>query len=171
MWSPYLTAYFFCHFWQAQTRKLDSETCFNFTTVRGCTMWVASPWGFSDMTIQPAWHASHACCLLRAGFLAFQPAADNTRGTRVEEVASSFQKILRGSQLTWYDSYKLYLCQLFIFILTARGNILEPNRWNEGLNVLHKRQKMQPLTLRKSRIVRKQKTVVRLTFPVRFCSW
>ena len=39
---------------------------------------------------------------LRAGFLAFQPSVDNTRGTRVEQVESSFQKILRGSQLTWY---------------------------------------------------------------------
>jgi len=66
------------------------------------TMWVASPWGFSEMTIQPAWHECHAGCLLRAGFLAFQPLVDNTCGTRVEQVVSSFQKILRGSQLTWY---------------------------------------------------------------------
>jgi len=49
------------------------------------------------MTIQPARHECHACCLLRAGFLAFQPVVDNTRGTRVEQVVSSFQKILRGS--------------------------------------------------------------------------
>jgi len=54
-------------------------------------------------TIQPARHERHACCPLRAGFLAFQPVADNTRGTRVEQVVSSFQKILRGSQLTWYN--------------------------------------------------------------------
>jgi len=54
------------------------------------------------MTIQPARHEYHACCLLQAGFLAFQPVVDNTRGTRVEQVLSSFQKILRGSQLTWY---------------------------------------------------------------------
>jgi len=54
---------------------------------------------FSEMTIQPA---RHACCVLRAGFLAFQPVADNTRGTRDGQVVSSFQKILRGSQLTWY---------------------------------------------------------------------
>jgi len=26
----------FGHFWQAQPRKLDAETCFNFTTMRGC---------------------------------------------------------------------------------------------------------------------------------------
>jgi len=51
------------------------------------------------MTIQPARHGCHACGLLRAGFLAFQPVVDNTR---VEQVVSSFQKILRGSQLTWY---------------------------------------------------------------------
>jgi len=44
-------------------------------------------------------------CLPRAGFLAFQPVVDNTRGTRVEQVVSSFQKILRGSQLTWCIGY------------------------------------------------------------------
>jgi len=65
-----------------------------------CTMRVSSPWGFSEMTIQPARHEYHVCCLLRAEFMAFQPVADNTRGTRVEEVVSSFQKIFRGSQLT-----------------------------------------------------------------------
>jgi len=42
------------------------------------------------------------CCLLWAGFLAFQHVVDNTRGTRVEQVVSSFPKILRDSQLTWY---------------------------------------------------------------------
>jgi len=67
------------------------------------TMWVASPWGFSETTIQPPRHKYHASCLLRAEFLAFQPVLDNTRGTRVEQVVSSFQKILRGSQLTWYS--------------------------------------------------------------------
>jgi len=35
MRSPYITVYF-CHFWQAQTRRLDGETCFNFTTTWGC---------------------------------------------------------------------------------------------------------------------------------------
>jgi len=55
------------------------------------------------MAIQPARHECHACCLLRAGFLAFQPVVDNTRGTRVGQVISSFQKILRGSQLTRYS--------------------------------------------------------------------
>jgi len=49
------------------------------------------------MTIQPARHACNACCLLRAGFLAFQPVVENTRGTRVEQVVSSFQEIPRGS--------------------------------------------------------------------------
>jgi len=53
------------------------------------------------MTIQP--DESHACCLLRAGFLAFQPVVDNTRVTRVEQVVSSYQEILRGLQLTWYE--------------------------------------------------------------------
>ena len=32
----------------------------------------------------------------------YKPVVDNTRGTRVEQVVSPFQKILRGSQLTWY---------------------------------------------------------------------
>jgi len=81
-------------------QKIDSEI----RPDLGCTMWVASPWGFSEETIQPARHECHACCLLRAGFLAFQPVADNMRGTRVEQVVSSFQKILRGSQLTWYSA-------------------------------------------------------------------
>ena len=65
-------------------------------------MWVASPWGFSEMTIQPARHECLAFCLLRARFLAFQPVVDNTRGTHVEQTESSFQKTLRGLQLTWY---------------------------------------------------------------------
>jgi len=63
---------------------------------------VASSWGFSEMTIQPARHECHACCQLRAGIPAFQPVVDNTRGTRVGQVVSSFQKFLRGSQHTWY---------------------------------------------------------------------
>ena len=69
------------------------------------------------MTIQPARHECRACCLLRAGFPAFQPVVDNTRGTRVEQVVSSFQKILRGLQLTWYvksaciDTHmRMYVC-------------------------------------------------------------
>jgi len=64
---------------------------------------VASPWGFSEMTIHPARHECHACCLLLAEFLAFQPVKDNTSGTRVEQVVSLFQKILGSSQLTWCD--------------------------------------------------------------------
>ena len=31
-------------------------------------MWVASPWGFSEMTIQPTRHECQACCLLRQGW-------------------------------------------------------------------------------------------------------
>jgi len=56
------------------------------------------------MTIQPARHECRACCLLRAGFLTYQPVMDNTRSTRVGQVVS-FQKILRGSQLTWNISH------------------------------------------------------------------
>ena len=67
-----------------------------------CTIWVASPRGFSEKAIQPARHECRACCPLRVGFLAFQPVVDNTRGTHVEQVVSSFQKILRDSQLIWY---------------------------------------------------------------------
>ena len=63
------------------------------------------------MTIQPARHECHVCCLLRAGFLAFQPVVDNTRGTRVEQVLSSFQKILWGSQLTRYSTCFGYECK------------------------------------------------------------
>jgi len=70
------------------------------------------------MTIQPARHECHACCLLRAGFLAFQPVVDNTRGTRVGQVVSSFQNILRGSQLTWY--LIMGLDQYFGFTLRLR---------------------------------------------------
>jgi len=36
------------------------------------TTWVASPWGFSEMTIQPARHEFHACCPL--GWKARNPA-------------------------------------------------------------------------------------------------
>ena len=31
-----------------------------------------------------------------------QPVVGNTHGTHVEQVVSSFQKILRGSKLAWY---------------------------------------------------------------------
>jgi len=63
------------------------------------------------MTMQPARHECYACCLQRDGFLAFQPVVDNKRGTRVEQVASSFQKILRGSQFTWYNERVHYYFQ------------------------------------------------------------
>jgi len=84
--------------------SIDNMKCY-ILCLLWCTMWVASPWGFSEMTIQPARHECHACCLLWAGFLSFQPVVDNTRDTRAEQVVSSFHhKILRGSQLTWYRS-------------------------------------------------------------------
>jgi len=70
--------------------------------IYACTVWVASPWGFSEMTIQPARHECHACCPLQAEKPGIQPVVGNTDGTHVEQVISSFQKILRGSQLTWY---------------------------------------------------------------------
>jgi len=67
-----------------------------------CAMWVASPWELSEKTIQPARHECHACCPLQAEKLGIQPVVGNTRGTHDEQVVSSFLKILRGSQLTWY---------------------------------------------------------------------
>ena len=66
------------------------------------TMWVVSPWGFSEVTIQPARHECHASCPLQAEKPGIQPVVGNTHGTHVEQVVSSFQKILKGSQLTWY---------------------------------------------------------------------
>jgi len=95
--------------------------------LRISSMWVASPWGFSEKTIQPARHECYACCLLRAGFLAFQPVVDNTRGTRVEQVVSSFQKILRGSQLTCTDSTNSSLECMFSYSLL---NILD---WKDSI--------------------------------------
>jgi len=60
------------------------------------------------MTIQPARHECHVCCLLRAGFLAFQSIVDSTRGTRVGQVVSSYRKNPQGlathmvrSELIW----------------------------------------------------------------------
>jgi len=50
----------------------------------------------------PPRHECHACCGPWAGILAFQSEADDTRGTRVEQVVSSFQKILKGSSLARY---------------------------------------------------------------------
>jgi len=66
-------------------------------------MWVASPWGFSEMTIQPARHECYACCPLQAEKPGIQPVVGNTHGIHVEQVVSPFQKILMGSQLTWYS--------------------------------------------------------------------
>jgi len=57
------------------------------------------------MTIQPARHECHACYPLHAEKPGIQPVVGNTHGTRVEQVVSSFQKILRGSQLTWYIAF------------------------------------------------------------------
>jgi len=54
------------------------------------------------MTMQPARHECHACYPLQAEKLGIQPVVGNTHGTHVEQVVSYFQKILRGSQLTWY---------------------------------------------------------------------
>jgi len=94
------------------------------------TMWVASPWGFSEMTIQLCRHEWHACCPLQAEKPGIQPVVGNTHGTHVEQVVSSFQKILRGSQLTWYTwsilaSSKIS-CVTAIFSQPQRGS------WKDG---------------------------------------
>jgi len=120
-------------------------------------MWVASPWGFSEKTIQPARHECHACCLLRAGFLAFQPVVDNTRGTRVEQVAS-FQKIFRGSQLTWYSFETASLTCTVSFEAIGSLEILiwdglslpfaaawRPGHWHQTLNPWSPRQRLTQL--------------------------
>jgi len=52
------------------------------------------------MTMQPARHECDASCLLQVEKLGNQLVAGNMRGTHVKRVASSFQTILRGSQLT-----------------------------------------------------------------------
>jgi len=78
------------------------------------TMWVASPWGFSGMTIQPARHECHAYCPLQAEKPGIQPVVGNTHGTHVEQVVSSFQKIRRGSQLAWYMESGRWLAMLML---------------------------------------------------------
>jgi len=50
------------------------------------------------MTIHPR-HECHACCPLRAEKPGIQRVVGNTHATHVGQVVSSFQKILRGSQL------------------------------------------------------------------------
>jgi len=67
------------------------------------------------MTIQPARRECHACCPPpQAEKPGIQPVVGNTHGTHVEQVASSFQKILRGSQLTWYMHLLSYISYAFI---------------------------------------------------------
>ena len=58
---------------------------------------------FSETTIQPPRQECHACCPLQAEKPGIQPVVGNTHGAHVEQVVSSFQKILRGSQLTRYN--------------------------------------------------------------------
>jgi len=77
------------------------------------------------MTIQPARHDCYACCPLQAEKPGIQPVVGNTRGTRVDHVVSSFQKIVRGSQLTWYvSSIRLFICRSYgpkITLLSSRA--------------------------------------------------
>jgi len=61
------------------------------------------------MTIQPVRHECHACCPLQAEKPGIQPVVGNTHDTHVEQVVSSFQKVLRGSQLT-YSVFSLVTC-------------------------------------------------------------
>jgi len=70
------------------------------------------------MTIQPARHECHACCPLQAEKPGIQPVVGNTHDTHVEQVVSSFQKIFRGSQLTWYSLFsQLSLIERYIIYL------------------------------------------------------
>jgi len=77
------------------------------------------------MTIQPARHEVHACYPLQAEKSGIQPVVGNPHGTHVEQVVSSFQKILRGSQLTWYITKRNALIvkmkHLFQGVLTCFG--------------------------------------------------
>ena len=78
------------------------------------------------MTIQPARHECHACCPLQAEKPGIQPVVGNTHGTHVEQVVSSFQKILRGSQLTWYKEKYSYEASYWVktdkFLCTLLGD-------------------------------------------------
>jgi len=86
---------------------------------RGNTMWAPSPWGFSEMKIQPARHECLTCCPLQAEKPGIQPAVGHMHGTHVEQVVSLFQKILRGSQLTHgtvnYWKEKIHKFELIYF--------------------------------------------------------
>jgi len=93
------TNVFFSKYWPSKSGCVLSAGA---SYTRGNTMWVASPWGFSEMTIQPARHECHTCCPLQAEKPWIQPLVGHTHGTHVEQVVSSFQKIHTGSQLTWY---------------------------------------------------------------------
>jgi len=73
------------------------------------------------MTIQPARHECHACCPLQAEKPRIQPVVGNTHGTHVEQVVSSFQKILRGSQLTWHTASKSATKRMFSFFVGEGG--------------------------------------------------
>jgi len=74
------------------------------------------------MTIQPARHECNACCPLQAKKPGIQPVVGNTHGTHVEQVVSSFQKILRGSQLTWYIGLHTKKSKLFISFTLLSGH-------------------------------------------------
>jgi len=95
-----------------------------------CAMWVASPWGFSEMTTQPARHECHACCPLQAEKPGIQPVVSNTHDAHVEQVVSSFQKTLRGSQLM----HMVQLCRALarnpgaIILNTRKNKILSSER-------------------------------------------
>jgi len=98
------------------------------------------------MTLQPARHECHACCPLQAEKPGIQPVVGNTHGTHVEQVVSSFQKILRGSQLTWYIkiTFHIYyqlpnpLCIFKILVFVNTLFVLHRflKNWLLGSNIL-----------------------------------
>jgi len=101
------------------------------TQNRYCTVWVASPRGFSEMTIRPARHECHACCPLQAEKPGIQPVVGNTHGSHVKQVVSTFQKILRGSQLTWY---RTTFNRMFVFTVRNEFWQTEPKPIITSLN-------------------------------------
>ena len=87
------------------------------------------------MTVQPARHECHACCPLQAEKPGIQPVLGNTHGTHVEQVVSSFQKILRGSQLTWYYQY-LTVIRLYFDVKFSYDSSFKINYLSSSLSLM-----------------------------------
>jgi len=89
------------------------------------------------MMIQPARHECHACCPLQAEKQGIQPVVGNTRGTHVEQVVSSFQKFLRGSQLTWqFKKNSLYYGTLRMYYIPYKLTSILGMKIKQGNSVI-----------------------------------